>query len=659
MRTAISVLCNNPVLSFLLPASTGFIETKGKSTLHTTCIILFISCTLTLYAQEAPSDSTGFGDPSRTALSFERSINTFRWDILGIYSSGFLDWKTTASDHFLRTLIKSDRQNFKDENTFRWSLGRSLLANLDVITSFSSFIFSDQFSFGINDIALNSLTEGVRWLPRENFRVNSSAGIVFDRQQGIVDNGFIYEGNAMLREFRFGDSRLAGEIYSTGEYISPRFQQEQRANAELRTELAQGSLHLLQFSIRNIRRDFYLSPDSAVTSIYGVLNPISSRTEQILSLTDHVDYEIVAPLSLHGSIDLSQRTIENTQRFHVPSTISPQFDSDIREFRLMGNIQLRYNDKSGTAGDVRFEFNERDETHGISKFEDSDPIAFTKQKRMEEQKNNTIYQMQLSVNAFHAFSQRDTLFFAGSSVKLEYDTPESNPDDRDELFLLASMRWSHQLHEHLSASVTADLSFRHLVYIFSERSANNSWNRVFRFAPSVTVRYSGIVSINTAEVIGNYTVYDFEALNPDLQSFSFRLMTLSDSTEISLSRSLTFQTALMLRMYEQGELHWNRFTVRPTTFYDERTVAASVSKKAERWSASVGIRYFEQTRYRFTNDEKTKDNVLTSFGPTVRMVFPVHASAFLSVDGWYQLTSENTQSLRKTPNITLMVVWNI
>ena len=160
----------------------------------------------------------------------------------------------------------------------------------------------------------------------------------------------------------------------------------------------------------------------------------------------------------------------------------------------MGNVQLRYSDKSGTAGDVRFEFNERDETHTITKFDDADPIAFTKQKRVEEQKNNTIYQMQLSVNALHAFSPADTLSFSGSSVKLEYDTPESNPDDRDELFLIASMRWSHKFHEHLSAALTGDVSFRHLVYIFSEQSANNTWNRVFRFSPSVAARYPGIVS---------------------------------------------------------------------------------------------------------------------------------------------------------------------
>jgi hypothetical protein len=614
---------------------------------------------LVLQAQEFPSDSTRNPKPSRTSLAFERNTNTFRWNLQGRYSAEILGWITETEERFLRTMIQSARQNFKDENTFRFSLTKNILSDVDLVTSFSSFIFSDQFSLGLNDVSLNAVTEGVRWNILDDLSVNSSAGIAFDRQQGILDKGFVYEGDALLRSLAFGESKLAGGIYLKGELISPRFQEEQRATAELRTALSRSSLHDIRLSFRKIRRDFYLQADSAIASLFHVLNPVSSRTEQLLTLSDQIDYEILTPLLLHGGIDISQRTIFNAQQYHDPGAISPIFDSDIKEFRLMGNLFLRYDNRTGSAGIIRFEINERDETHTIGKFEGANLIAYSKQARLEEQKNNTIYQTQIAFDLSQTVGSMDTLFVAGSSVKLEYNTPDNNPDDRDELFLLSSARWSHRLHDHVLSSLTGEVSFRHIVYLFSERSANNSWNRVFRIAPAVTVRYPDIVSINSAEVIGNYTTYDFEEFNPDLQSFALRLMVLSDSTDLRLSRSYWFRTTLMLRMYEQGELHWNRFTVHPTTFFREQTLALSIVKKSDSWVLSVGIRYFEQRRYKFNEQEKMIDNILISYGPTVQVVLPTSAKAGIQIEGWYQLTRENAQSMRKTPNITISMVWNI
>jgi hypothetical protein len=246
-------------------------------------------------------------------------------------------------------------------------------------------------------------------------------------------------------------------------------------------------------------------------------------------------------------------------------------------------------------------------------------------------------------------------------VKMQYDTPSpENFDDRDELILLTGLRWAHRFSPEFLASLNADLAMRHTVYIFAQRSANNTWNRVLRLSPSSEWRVrQSFVSRNSAEIVANYTVYDFEEAVQGQRSFSLRQLSLIDTTYLRLTGPYWIGATMLLRWYERGELRWTAFTVRPLQFFHERTLTVTVRYAGERWELSAGLRYFEQLRYSFSGGVRAYSGRLRNYGPTARLRLPVTDNTGLLIDGWLQRTQEDGRTARLTPNIVIETVWNL
>jgi hypothetical protein len=595
------------------------------------------------------------------SLGFERNVNTFLWDFGGNYRFEKGPWQLTADERFQRTLIRTERSMVKDEQSFRFDAARDLSDALAVTASFSSFIFSDNRALGLNDLSTNKALAGLRWRPLGVLEVSPMAGLSVDNQQGIEDIGLMYAGRATLRDLFVGRTMAQAELYASAEYIDPRFQSEQRGSADLLASFDSESLNHTQLTIRNVRREFYLAYDSTLEAQTGIGHPVESRDERIVTLSNTLRYRLLRPLDLVATVDLTQRDITRAREHRRIDDENPFFDSDISEFHLNGNAQLRYDNEAGTRGMLRMEINERDEQHSISPFAGASSVSVARQEMLEEQKNNTIRQTQLALHVSQAVGRRDTLSLSASTVKMQYDTPsEENFDDRDELFVLAGLRWVHRFSPYFRASLSGDVNLRHTVFIFAERSANNTWNRVIRLAPSTELRIGqGVVSRNSAEIVANYTVYDFETAGLAQRSFSMRQLTVSDSTLVHLGADFWTEVQLHVRVYERGELRWSAFTVRPVQFFDERTMSLSLLCLRSDIRASAGFRLFEQRRYRYEGLDRARSGLLRSYGPTASLRLRLAGTADIIAEGWYQLTSEDGGAARSTPNLSLRLLWNL
>lgn len=614
----------------------------------------------TLLAQVPPPDSTTAG-PGQVYLGFERNVNTFLWDLGGNYHYDEGPWRFNAEERFQRTLIRTDRSTVKDEQSFRIAAERNMMSDLALTASFSSFIFSDNRALGLNDLSANKALAGLRWQASPQIEIAPSAGVSFDNQQGIYDRGFMYEATASLRDLLIGRTRAQAELYSSAEYIDPRFQSEHRGIADLHAIFDESGSNHTQLMFRSVRREFYLAYDSLLERSTGIAHPIESRDEQVITLSNALQYQVWRPLRFIATVDLTQRSIARARQQRRPEDDNPFFDADIVEFHLNGSAQLQYDNGEGTRGMLRMELNERDEQHTISSFDGASPVSYARQQLLEEQKNNNIQQTQLALQLSHALGTSDTLALSASTIKMQYDTPsEDNFDDRDELFVLAGLRWVHRFSPYFQASVNGDVNLRHTVYIFAERSANNTWNRVIRLAPATELRLGrGLVSRNGAEVVANYTVYDFENAALAQRSFSLRQLTLSDSTLVHLGSDFWTEITMHLRLSERGELRWTAFTVRPLQYLDERTLELSLLRMEGRTSAALGFRLFEQRRYGYEQNERVRSGILRSYGPTGSLRVRMSHHSDIIAEGWYQFTSENEGDTRVTPNVALRVVWNL
>jgi len=598
--------------------------------------------------------------PGQLSSGFERNVNTFSWDYNASVMFEHGPWQASASDRFQRTLIRTGGESIKDQNTLAIDASYRSTDKLRFVSSFSSFVFSDDRALGLNDLASTKGLFGVTWNPSAIIEVTPMFGLSVDNQQGIEDKGFMYSTSGFLRDLRFGQTDARAELYTSSEYINPRFQREHRAVGEVLATISPSSFNMSRVSYREIHREFYIARETPSSFSEFPHNPVESRDERMVVLQNLLRYGIADPIMLTVTVDVSQRDILRSRSDRMIHSETPFFDNAISEFTLRGTTQLDYSSER-TNAQFKIELSERDETHRIESFDGANPALFARQQRLEEQKNNMIQQAMIAFNLTHALSRSDTLTWSASSVKMQYDTPsEQNFDDRDELFLLTGLRLTRRFNPSFVASLAGDITMRHTVYIFAERSANNTWNRVARLAATSDFRPSSrFVSRNGAEVVANYTVYDFEESVQGQRSFSLRQLTISDSSTYRLHDRLYVDASVHLRWYERGELRWAAFTVRPLQFFEERSIAVSLMHREDRWEAATGIRLFEQTRYGYEGLARIEAGRLRSIGPTATFRYALTGGSYVLVDGWLQFTSENDRSPRATPNVILHSVWNL
>jgi hypothetical protein len=193
------------------------------------------------------------------------------------------------------------------------------------------------------------------------------------------------------------------------------------------------------------------------------------------------------------------------------------------------------------------------------------------------------------------------------------------------------------------------------VYIFSSRSADNTWNRVIRLAPRLAFSPSPeFTSTNTFEVLANYTVYDFESPSSPIRSFAFRQFSFVDSSGFDLTNRLRLEWFSGIRLYEQGELRWADFSELPLTSFEDHTYLGTVRYRFRRGLLfSAGIRYFSQRRYVFTGQERTLDRYLRSIGPVAGIVWNVGEQTEFSTNGWFENQVQTGSAGRSFANLTM------
>ena len=614
------------------------------------------------YAQTSLTDTTSSAFQSNNIdATFDKNVNTYIWTFRGQFLLDTDGWRISGAERYTTTVIEAAQDRVKDDQQFNFNLERRLSESLDLVTQVNSFIFADTRTSGLNKLQTNKLLGGVRWKPEQMFSLMPLVGYSFDNQQSILDQGIAYGFNATVDGWQFGDNSVFATAEYSAEDLTPRRQDEQNLSAIVRSLFADGSSNQAILGYRSFTRDFYQLGDT-ISNMNGIVtHPIERRNERLYSIEDQVAFQPYNDLGLSFSANITERLIERTHPRRSENPISPSFDNEIEEFQARAGMHVMYEDYGNRRVEFKATISERNETHTVFDLDGVAEATYERQKKLEEQKNNSISQTQLSVNYLQRVTERDTFSLAFSSLKMQYDTPsDENLDERDELFFLAGLRWMHRFNPYFTASLSGDATMRHTVYIYSERSANNTWNRIFRLTPKTSFHFGDrFSSINTAEVLANYTAYDFESAFPETRSFSFRQLTVTDSTTLLLGRNISATTHLQFRMYERGELKWSEFKIKPTSYFDERTYVLFLTYGRGYSTVSTGVRYFEQTRFSYQGGEKKETNALRSYGPICTVSLRAENGMGMDLDAWYQITEATGSENRADPNVTIRVYWNL
>ena len=521
----------------------------------------------------------------------------------------------------------------------------------------SSFLYSDNKGTGLNNASSESVLGGAQYIPFAWMSLTPMAGYRWDSQAGIRDRGMTYFVGARVPSLEADGYLVSGNAQFREDRLSPRMLEGDFARLSVQKVFSPYARDSMDVDLVRNRHESYAPADST----------IESRTEQVFSFADKLDYEIDPALASTFFVSINGRGLDKEIRnWNAVSPQSVQFNTRINEFRFDTYVQSVYRTPAGRdAAWVRLSYSERSETHSAQLPGDASPSVdslFSQANTQEHINDNTSRRTQLSGAVSVPVSASDRFELTGSIGILRYDTPsDQNLEDRDELLVALTLSTWHRVSRSLDLGVVLDGTVDHLVYLLKERSANNNYNRVLRLSPRTIYRPAPwLYSLNAFEVLANYTVYDFEQQLPSVKSFSYRQLGWLDSTSVDLTQRIGFDFFAYWKVYERGQLEWSQFRERLESAATELTYAVQCRvRPAASALFAVGIRYFGQTRYSYTQGVRQVDSFLNSVGPTCTISWDPGAHSRIQFQGWFERQREPDGGSRSLASMTMNIYVNL
>ncbi len=611
---------------------------------------------------QSPAENfrAGAGDAESSngaRIGFDKVFSTYHWRSLLLYGGTLPGFRYDIHQHFRSTLVRTNTNLISDEETFRASLRYLPGERIEPRAAVNAHILSDRRGFGLSDVSSYSVHAGAALRPSPLLTIEPLVGFRADRQADLTDRGISY----MLR-MEADTLDYAGYVSKMGgtwEYnrLDPRTIEMRTARLTSGRSFPGGSRNTVELRYYRNRRDFYTPAHADVSVEFGVDRNIETRAEDLFSVRDSILYNVAPGLSLALNAGILSRGIGRESRFKSYADPGrPALNSSVDELTIGGEFSAAWAVTASLDGRFTFVLQERSETHQAERDDRYLESAVDSLRRVQERKNNVAKRTSMAIAADVRLSPSHRMSVSASGTILRYDTPSGiNTDDRDDLWYLVNVTTSHRLSRHLMLTLSADANLSHLVYISSRRSADNTWNRIFRLSPQSTwTPFPFLATSNRFEVLANYTVYDFDTPGTQVRSFAFRQFAFADSTVWSLTRRTSLEWNSHVRLYERGNLRWDDFSERPVSYFEDFTHIGEVRYAATKLLIfSLGIRYFSQMRFDYTGDTRVPKQFLRSVGPATGIEWNVSNRTAFAMKGWYERQSRTGLPDQGIANITM------
>ena len=615
---------------------------------------------------QVPGDSLSFVtsrfSSPQLSTNFEKQLNTFNLFQNFNYGKQFGEAFIGVNQSFLSTIIRSTTMSVRDESflTFLGQYNFSPFFSAGANVNYN--VYANDKKLAINSSSVFNSTLFAKFKPFDGFSLTPYGGLSQNEQIGITDTGPIYGGEALLNNINVNEFKLYSEMKFQNEDINPRKNTLRNFKFNIDKTFENSFRNQLLGLYSEQRKDFYFDADSLISDEFDIEKNIQSRIENRVSIVDRLNISTSLPgLSFFVEGGVAWRTIDRDTRYVALSNITTSsFDTEIEEFRIDLNTSLQYI-KNNFDGILRLNFSERDEKHNAKFIDGASEIIYELRQEQEKRKNNIGQQTTISALSNFNLSSRDQISLSLFHRKLTYDTPSDlNNDDRDELLSMFSLEYRRRLNPFFDFFANLSGSINKVVYIFKERSANNNTLRVAKLVSGGTLNLGYLTSRNEAEVSANYTVYEFEDLNPNLSSFSFRQLALRDSTTLRLFRTTFFRFLGYLKFSEQGDFSWDGFANNPVRYLDERYAEPTFEYRYKHLSLAFGIRYFSITTFIFDeNNHKEMKSYYRSTAPLSIITYALSRSIQINIRGWYEFIRTEKQVDQELVNLFFRVNWNI
>ncbi len=592
---------------------------------------------------------------------FNKLLSTYQLQTNFLYNKSLADFSFSVKEKYGSTLIKSHDKSIKDEHFFSLRTAYNFSENFSGGIAVNHSILSDSRKIGLNSAVQSSVVFIPRYIFAPEIFLAPFAGYSSNRQIGVHDDGILYGGEGGFHSNSDDGFDLISSVKITEEDILPRKNNVHDFNLSATNRFSEFVGNILHVSYIESRRDFYYEADSLTRKEYSVVNNIQSRKENNFRFDDSLRYLQFLPntnLTLHSSV-LWRKIFRDTKYKSTAISSKTVFDTEIHELKLDLEGEAEYY-KDDFHLLVKTAFTERDEKHSAKNFDGADPIDFEVRSSSESQKNNFTQLTSLTISSDYRISSKDNISLSLFHNKLTYNTPSTgNYDDRDELLSIIKLRYSRILNPYFEFFTSSEGTINKLVYISSQRSSNNNVNRVLKLQSGGIFTGSRLRCYNAFDVSANYTVYDYEDLNPNYKSYSFRQFGMFDSTSFRILRNIDAKFTGYLRLSEQGELKWKEFSMKPTRFLKESFLLPQLAYFFMDAQFIIGYRQFSLKTFSYSQTTKVLESSYLSRGPITEIYYSVAGKVQLQLKAWYEFVSLNNQKVNEIPNFDFAVLLKI
>lgn len=594
-----------------------------------------------------------------SSLSFDHVLNTYLWT--GDFKKEIYGqlWNVDIQQRIRSRLIKTNETAMQDEYQGLIDLRSRLLEDLNFQIKNSSNVLADNRAIDLGRMAQHQFLTGFEYLPVRNLTGEAMGGYELNTQEEENDHGFTYAFSLNAHQIELEEFTASLQSSWNQSFLGRRSPRTGEIGLTLLRDFGSGINDSLIVNYSTQRRQFYTSLDPSSQLTLGVSHNIFQRDASVLEVSNQTKYNLDQNFSLVVSFGISDQLIDRGYRYkdylHPASLI---LDSRIQEMQFFGIISLQWSPLYWLRADMKLAYTEKEERHTVLDDTYASDAIIDTQRASAKRLENTAQRTSLTAALNIDMSQDDKIHLVSSAGILRYDTPDiSNTDDRDELLLTSGFEYLHRFTSRILLTLNADFTLFHLVYLNRDKSANNNWNRVIRFSPSIDYTpISWFRTVVRTEVLANYTVSDYEQQVASIRSFSFRQVLWSDSSALRLSERIQCKFSGSLRIFEHGTLRWQEFMEKPEEYAIEKSIWPEIV-----WSSDfglkigIGFRYFGQDRYAYQNSQRIFSQGIEAMGPTASLEWSGLAGEKVLVNGWREEQKNNGTTATILSNLSIQI----
>jgi hypothetical protein len=583
-----------------------------------------------------------FNNPNIFNLSTAKISNTYIFNSFGNYTFNVFEGRLNINHNYTGTGITSNQTVFRDDENFKMFYIYPLFSNLEIGADQEIVVSSATNTVGWNDLFRIKSLGGLNFKYYDSAKISAFMGYENTKQLNVNLNGLSYRFIANTPEIDIYSNKLKAYGFTQ---ISQLKNKMNSSDLDIGSNISNlsnnGNFYNISAKYKVLNRDFYTLLNQNETQQNSLR--VEERGDDKLSVDFSGKYTFNEYFSASGIFAFQNRLVERGYRASDLFSNSP--NRILEEKSINASIQTIYKTES-LHQETGFEYNFRNEINDLNYLNSINPSDEAVQRSLEKQKDNSSIRGRLTSKTNYTLFSKDSIKINYSTTILRYDTPSlDNNDDRDEFFSILNLEYNYKFNSELLSGLIFESIQNHLVFLKSGRSSSNNWNKIYRLSPYILYKNDDFSMQSQFEVLANYTVYDYESINPSIKSFSYRQIAYKDSIYLKLGNNYNIQLKVSSRLYERGVLYWNDFAESPQNRNIEIfSKMIFFTKPLYNLQLGFGARYFylqQKNLETIVPGRLNNDFINKIWGPEALIITNFDNGNSVSFQGWMEIRNYN------------------